>query len=249
MISASKHAYSSVAIALIVALTLTTPVAAAVSVGQTATSGTSVDGIEVPSGTTLLSPAVVETGAEPAVIHLTDGRVLMFDREATAIVEGTATDNIKVTVQSGRVAYEEDGEVTTLVANRPAALDQEGQIGEGARIGEDEEEERLCQLQDPTLDLFHQCTVVDPDDEECDWELLKVPLSEVPQYLDIDSVLACEDRNILDLNCDCEQEVAAYLWWDKGLIIGAAVAGTVAGVLIIDARDDDDERPASSVTP
>ncbi|MGB6995287.1 MAG: hypothetical protein WBG00_18840 [Thermoanaerobaculia bacterium] len=243
--------YSSkyIAIVFCVALLASLPVAAAEVVGQTATSGTRVDGIQVPSGTTLLSPALVETGTTPAVIHLSDGRVLAFDQEAAAVVESTERGTVEVTVQSGRIAYGDDsGEVVVLAANNLAALDQEGQIGEGARVGDDDDEEKLCQLLDSTPQLFQLCVYDDPSDDACRWKHIKVKESEVPNYLDIDSLLACEDRNILDLDCDCKTVAAAIWWTTNGTIVGAAVAGTVMGALIINGGDDE-TRPASPITP
>jgi hypothetical protein len=245
----SGYSFKTIAILSIVALLSPLPAVAAEVVGQTATSGTRVDGIQVPSGTTLLSPALVETGSTPAVVHLSDGRVVAIDQEAAALVESTDTGIVEVTVQSGRIAYGDDnGEVIVLAANNLAALDQEGQIGEGARVGDVEDEEKLCQLLDSTPQLFQLCVYDDPNDDACRWKHIKVKESEVPNYLDIDSLLACEDRNILDLDCDCKTVAAAIWWTTNGAIVGAAVAGTAMGALIINS-DDDETRPASPITP
>ena len=239
-------------VALIVAVLgpISAPAAAAVAVGQTATAGATVDGIQVPSGTTLLSPALVEAAGAPTVIHLTNGQVLALTEDARAMIESTDAGAIQVSVESGKLAYSDDGgEVTTVASNNLVVLDQEGQVGEGARIGSaspgQEDEERLCQLQDSTPARFARCNDKDAqDDEDCDWELLEVPMSEVPQYLNIDSLLACEDRNPLDLNCNCQIEAAGYLWWKvAGGVLTAAV-----GYKIIDGSDDD-EKPASPTTP
>ena len=243
-----ENSFKIIAILSIVALLAPLPAAAAEVVGQTATSGTRVDGIQVPSGTTLLSPALVEAGSAPAVVHLSDGRVVAFDQEAAALVESTDTGTVEVTVQSGRIAYGDDsGEVIVLAANNLAVLDQESQIGEGARVGDDDEEEKLCQLLDSTPPLFQLCVYDDPDDDACRWKLIRVKESEVPNYLDIDSLLACEDRNILDLDCDCKTVAAAIWWTTNGAIVGAAAAGTVMGALII--NSDDETSPASPITP
>lgn len=243
------YGIKSIAILTTVALIAPMPAVAAEVVGQTATSGARVDGIQVPSGTTLLSPALVEAGSTPAVVHLSDGRVVAFDQEAAALVERTDTGTVELTVQSGRIAYgHQSGEVVVLAANTLGTIDQEGQIGEGARVGEDEEEERLCQLQDSTPQLFQLCVYDNPSDEDCRWKLIKVKESEVPNYLNIDSLLACTDRNILDLDCDCRTVAAAIWWTTNGAIVGAAVAGTVMGTLIINS-DDDESQPASPITP
>jgi len=221
------------------------PAAAVVAVGQTATAGTKVDGIQVPSGTTLLSPALVEAAGMPAVIHLSNGQVLALTEDARAMIESADAGTVQVSVESGKLAYTDDaGEVTTVASNNLVLLGQEGQVGEGARItpaasGSEGETERLCQLQDFTPPRFTACS--DKDAKDCDWELLEVPASVVPQHLDIDSFLACKDRNPIGLNCDCAPAGVPVVWWAVG---GAAAA---AALLII--IDDDDPDPASPTAP
>lgn len=239
-------------VALVVAVLgpISAPAAAAVAVGQTATPNATVDGIQVPSGTTLLSPALVEAAGAPTVIHLTNGQVLALTEDARAMIESTNTGAIQVSVESGQMGYaDETGTVTTVASNNLIVLDKAGQVGEGARISStssgQEDEERLCQLQDSTPARFTQCNDKDTkDDEDCDWELLEVPMSEVPKYLDVDSLLACDDRNPLDLDCNCQIEAAGYLWWK---VAGGALTAAV-GYRIIDGKDDD-EKPASPTTP
>ena len=59
-------------------------------------------------------------------------------------------------------------------------------------------------------------------------------MSEVPQFLDKTAVLACDDRNDLDLDCDCKKRKGAFAWW----IPVAAVAGGAVLYTIIDKDDE-----------
>lgn len=221
---------------------------AAIAVGQTASAGTRVDGLQVPSGTTLLSPALVETGAEGAVIHLSNGHVVALSEKAAALVESVDAGAIQVSMQSGKMAYaDQAGDVTTVASNDLVVLDQAGQVGEGARISSapaagSDAKEKLCQLQEFTPERFALCSDSDTkDDEDCDWEYLEVPMNEVPQYLNVDSLLACKDRNAVGLTCDCNIAAGAA-WW----IVGGVGAAAALGIIL---ADDDKEQVASPTTP
>ena len=224
------------------------PATASTAVGLTASAGTRVDGVRVPSGTTLLSPALVETGDRGAVIHLSNGQVVALSEGAAALVESTDTGAIQLSMHTGKMAYADaSGEVTTVSSNNRVVLDPSGQVTEEASTGPtlsaSDQNERLCQLQDSTPTRFDQCS--DPEsknDDGCDWEYLEVPMEEVSQYLDIDSVLACEDRNALDLDCDCDLEAGGYMWW----VVGGIGAAAAVGIII---TDNDKETVASPTTP
>lgn len=217
------------------------PVLAAVAVGQTASADTKVDGVRVPSGTTLISPAVVETGNIGAVIHLSGGEAVALAPDSAALV-ASVENGVQLAVQRGNVAYTNNaGAMETLSTTETMLVSQEGEIQQGARIADDEEE-RLCELEDWTAQLWQKCRYDDPKDNDCDWDLLKVPMSEVPQYLEKTAVLACDDRNDLDLDCDCKKRKAVIVWW----IPAAAVAG---GAVLYSVITDDDEDPASPSQP
>jgi hypothetical protein len=229
-----------VAVALAMVLTIQ-PALAAVVVGQTASADAKVDGVGVPSGTTLISPAVVETGEKPAVIHLDYGEVVAIGPQTTAVI-ASVDNGVQLAVQRGNVAYTNSaGAMETLSSTETLLVSQEGQIQQGSRIADDEEE-RLCELDDWTAALWQKCRYDDPKDDDCDWDLLKVPMSEVPQYLEKTAVLACKDRNDLDLDCDCKKRAAFFVWWQPV----AAVAG---GAVLYDVITDDDEEPASPSVP
>lgn len=222
------------------------PLFAVVAVGQTASPGARIDGVQMPSGTTLLAPTLVATESRPAVLHFINGEVLTLAEHSSALVE-SVDRGLQVVVRSGNAAYTDaTGAVASLSETESVLLTQEGQIQQGARIGEEqEEEERLCELEDWTPELWQTCRYDDPSDEDCDWELIKVPMSEVPKYLEVTALLACEDRNELDLECDCAEEII-FAWWKAGAGVGAA-AGAI--VLYEEVIDEDDEEPASPSTP
>jgi len=237
------------------------PALAAVTVGQTASADARVDGIRVPSGTTLISPAVVETGDKAAVLHLSNGEVVAVAPHSTAVL-ASQDRGIQLAVERGNVAYtNNDGALETLSTTETILVAQQGQIQAGPRISStddetNETEERLCELQDWTADQWRDCRFDNPDkkdqdrkdqddddrdDDECDWEVLEVPMSQVPQYLEKTAVLACKDRNDLDFDCDCKK-AAFIIWW----IPVAAVAGGAAIYGLVEA---DDEKAASPTTP
>ena len=218
------------------------PGVAAIAIGQTATAGAKVDGVQVPSGTTLLSPARVETGATQAVVHLSNGRVLAFSEATDAMVESVGGD-VRLDVRSGNVAYtDSSGEVAFLTASNSLQLDQEGQIQEGARVSEaaSEGSENLCQLQNWTAELWQACAGPDRKDADCAWELLEVAASLAPGYVGKTAYFACKDRNPLDLSCDCKP--AAIACWKVAAGVGAA--GGLYWLI-----DRDDEKSASPTTP
>jgi hypothetical protein len=222
------------------------PVLAAVAVGQTASANVRVDGVRVPSGTTLISPAVVETGDRGAVLHLTNGEVIAVAPDSTAVV-ASVDSGIRLAVQRGNVAYTSaDGSMATLSSTETMMVSQEGEIQHGERIYSEEGEERLCELDDWSEDRWMDCRYRDDndrddDDHSCDWELLEVPLSQVPQYLELTAVLACKDRNDLGLDCNCKAG-AFFVWWQP-------VATVAGGAVLYQVITDDDEKIASPSQP
>ena len=259
MMSTSRGFFQSLiaAIAVVMAIVLPVqPILATVAVGQTASADARIDGIRVPSGTTLISPAVVETGDKAAVLHLSNGEVVAVAPHSTAVL-ASADSGIRLAVERGNVAYtNSDGALETISTTETILVAQQGQIQVGERISSEDDdaeeaEERLCELQDWTADQWRDCRFDDPDkkdqdgddrdDEACDWELLEVPMSQVPQYLEKTAVLACKDRNDLDFDCNCKK-AALIVWW----IPVAAVAG---GAAIYGLVEGDDEKAASPTTP
>jgi len=218
------------------------PVLATVTVGQTASARVTVDGTRVPSGTTLISPAVVETGDSGAVVHLNNGEVVAIAPQTTAVVASVG-NGVRLAVQKGNVAYTNNaGVMETLSSTETLLVSQEGQIQQGERIYDEDEEERLCELHDWTAVWWQTCRHDDPDDDDCEWSLLKIPEPEVPRYLEKTALLACDDRNDLDLDCDCRKLAGFFVWW----VPVAAVAG---GAVLYNVITEDDEKPASPSQP
>ena len=240
------------AIGVLLAVMASSPLAAAgEAVGRITSVGASLDGVKVPSGTTLLSPALVVTAEQMAIVHLPGGNVVNLAPQTTAHVESLDRGLIGISVDEGSVVYLSDsGKLTTLTAldravfeaGTPAAQQQE--IGEGEKV----EEVRLCELRNADPEKFSRCSVPEsqggePDANECRWRLLVVPPSEVGNYLSVTSVRAggqlWEDvtGNEIGLNNDCDTEALALLLPKAAVIAG----GVVGGAVLFDAIDAEEE--------
>ena len=247
----ARPAHYSTSILIMVAALMVVPVPAApagpvTALGQIATAGARLDGVAVPSGTTLLSPSLVETGATPAILHLRNGQVLALAAESAARLEGLASGAVRVVVKAGRISMvEPSGGAMTLAENSIVALSAEGPQVEAT--GAEEEEVRLCELVESTPAKFQLCTIDDPDAEECDWELLKVPENEVPNYLGISTVYAGTDKNDLGLDKDCEERPVGMIWPVKAGIVAGSVLGAV--VFFQEVIEVQEEEPVSPSTP
>jgi hypothetical protein len=217
--------YTSAFLATLMALLVPTQsLLAAIAVGQTASADAKVDGVWVPAGTTLLSPAVVATGEAPAVLHLGTGEAIALAPRTAAVVTADQ-GGVRLAVQQGRVAYTSNtGQVEYLSQTETLLASAQGGVQEGSRADRNQEEEDLCQLRDWTASHWQECRFDDPDNDQCDWEHIEVPMSEVPRYLEKTALLACEDRNDLDLECDCGSVAAAVMWWIPVAAVGGGWA-------------------------
>ncbi len=221
------------------------------ALGQVASSGALLDGIPVPTGTTVLSPAVVESGADPVLLHLLNGQVIVLDRQSTTRLERTEAGAIALAVETGAASLQHgSGEVMTLATNSLLVLDQEGQVRAGAPVSEavSEEMARLCQLLEATPERFAECTASKKAARDCAWQLLEVPPGEVGSYLDVSAVWAGTDRNDLGLDDDCREEAGAGLTTAKkaGIAVGAAV---LAGFAYDEIDDDDGDTDTDDESP
>ncbi len=72
----------------------------------------------------------------PAIVHLSNGRVLAFSEKTDAVVASVGAD-VRLDVRSGSVAYTDgSGEVEFLTASNALQLDQEGpDPGGSTRLG------------------------------------------------------------------------------------------------------------------
>ena len=73
--------------------------------GQVVASTVYVDGLSMPSGTTVLNKTVVSTVNDPATIHLHNGQILKINRNSSAYLEGADAGQVRVAVRSGTVSY------------------------------------------------------------------------------------------------------------------------------------------------
>jgi len=91
------------------------------AVGQVVASGARMDGILVPSGTTLFSPTTVKTDAQAAVVRLTTGELLQLAANSSAAFRTTGSGQITVAVNSGTLSFRGVSGGTTTAAS-PASL-------------------------------------------------------------------------------------------------------------------------------
>lgn len=241
------------ALALAALAIVSAPLMAAVPVGQVVGDGATLDGVAVPSGTTLLSPSVVETADEPVILHLSNGQALTMGPESSAVLESSFDGEIRLTVDQGEVALREpSGAVTTLAANSQVVLDSQGQIGEGARVPGSEV--KLCRLHPDSERTFEECTA-SPAAADCDWQLLEVPADQAGDYLGqaaVEAGLAYNDLG-LDENCALEPGGSVTDGDGGGLStaakVGIGVGATAVTIVTIDQLDDDDDRSPSPSQP
>lgn len=88
-----------------------------VSLGQITTNGARLNGLAVPSGTTVLHSSEVSATTQPVVVHLVTGEVLELGRHSAVFFERTEGGKIQVEVRSGTLTFRElAGVVRTLPA-------------------------------------------------------------------------------------------------------------------------------------
>lgn len=241
------------ALTLAVLALVAAPVLAATTVGQVVGDGATLDGVAVPSGTTLLSPSAVQTAEEPVILHLRNGQALTVDPETSTELESVDNGEIRLTVDRGAVALREpSGAVMTLAANSQVVLDAQGQIGEGARVTDSTA--KLCQLSPDSETTFAECSASPEAAAGCDWQLIEAPANQVDAYLGESAVWAGVENNDLGLDENCEPERAAGAPPADGGLSTRAKAGIGLGIaaatyFAVDEIDDDDERPASPIQP
>ena len=87
------------------------PVAA---LGQVISNDVVMDGVRVPSGTTVLDKTQLDTSNDPAFIHLSNGQVVHLHRNSSAYLEEKALGTFQVSVRAGTMSYRTaSGEVAT----------------------------------------------------------------------------------------------------------------------------------------
>ena len=88
--------------------------------GQVISDSVQMDGMSVPSGTTILNNSVLETTQDPAFIHLGKDRVIELHRNSSASFEKISSEAVQVNVLSGTLSYR--SAVGALVTSPPESL-------------------------------------------------------------------------------------------------------------------------------
>ncbi len=224
------------------------PAHGATVMGQVATGSIRVDGLEVPDGTTLLSPSLVAAGREPALVYLNNGQVLAMEPWTSAYLETVQGDRVQATVRSGSLLVKKPtGRIMTVASNNIVLFDQQGaqQIGEGRKVEEGEELVELCRLVEWTAQKAELCHE-DPDLYECVWELIEVPPSEVDVHLAQGDVYPGVENNDLGLDEDCKEEGPAG--WLAGVSTKEKIIASVLGAVTVGFWiEEEDEQRATSV--
>lgn len=246
-------------------------VTATTSVGQVIGAGANLDGVAVPSGTTLLSPSTLQTTDRPVILHLSNGQALTVNRGTSAQLESVGSGEVLLTVDEGTVAVREpSGDVLTLAAKREVVFDAKGRVAEGARVSD--EMVGVCRAAGDG-DL-QGCSLSEQAAAGCNWELVNVPRAEVEDYRAV-AVVAGVGNNALYLDETCAQvqfqdpratgggsagiAPAAQAGGTSGgggggglstvAKVGIGIGVTAATIVIIDELDDDDDEPASPTQP
>ena len=127
------------------------PVPVAV-LGQVIGPNMTMDGISVPSGTTLLNETMLKTGSSVAAVHLAIGAVLQLGESSSAYFKELTSGEVRVSVETGSLSFREEGEVVTLAADgevtipqqhtgKPVTAQQQGAAAAAGTAGAAEEEE------------------------------------------------------------------------------------------------------------
>lgn len=250
-------------IAVLALLVAHAPAAASVSVGQVISDQASIDGVSVPSGSTLFTESLVTTRDQPVAVRLSSGRVVGLAENSSARFE-TGRSGISVAVVAGTVGYQEtDGELVLLAEGNSAVLDQ---IEEGTEIGtgkptedeqighvwegepvDEDEEIALCHLKDrqQSPENIVLCTTdpddLDPDQRDewrriCDWERIKVKWEYVPEHLSHADVFADKDMRSDEMPDEIECGKKAAYWW-------------LTSLLLLPAFEDGERPPPPALSP
>jgi len=79
------------------------------------------DGVLVPSGTTLFSPTMLKTAAQPGTVRLMTGDILQLGANSSAAFQRSGDGQITVAVNSGTLSFKVAGASATTVAS-PASF-------------------------------------------------------------------------------------------------------------------------------
>lgn len=132
-----------VIVTMLVGMMPIAPARAVLVLGQLASNGATLDGITVPSGTTILDPSTIATGDDPAVIHLINGSVLAMAPHSKASFSGESGGKTTLEVETGEVILRDQaGEPVVLKADTSVVIQEEGvQEGESGPAEEEDDDD------------------------------------------------------------------------------------------------------------
>ncbi len=98
--------------------------------GQVITGGAKMAGVRLPAGSTLVADSLLETGDEPATVHLQGGQVLRLAGHSSAYFAAVG-DGVRMDVRSGQATVRGNGpKPRTLSTDMVAFLSSDGRVGE-----------------------------------------------------------------------------------------------------------------------
>lgn len=106
--------------------------ASARGLGLVTSDGLTVEGTQLPAGSTLLAGGLLRTNNRPATLHLRGGQVLRLASHSSAFFEPAAVGNLRVDVRSGKITLRgSEAEARTVDENMYAVLSGDGtsQVG------------------------------------------------------------------------------------------------------------------------
>lgn len=87
------------------------------ALGQVVSGTVQVDGVRVPSGTTLLDGSLIQAVSSPALLRLRSGQVVTLNAKSSVFLEASGPDAVRVAVHSGEMfSRNQSGELTVKAA-------------------------------------------------------------------------------------------------------------------------------------
>lgn len=165
----------SVLFGLVLTVIATAPVSAGV-LGQVALNDARIDGALAPTGTTVMSPSLVETGNYPSTVHLSSGRTVSLGPNSSAYLKAGSEGGIELAARRGDVRVgDPSGETFQIASNTVAFLDDEepaaGDPMAKIKMCEEPGKPVMVPLDEAEvqakIDLGWGVAGVDPYDEDC----------------------------------------------------------------------------------
>lgn len=202
------------ALVLLAATVLVAVPAAAEVLGQVALNQVKVDGALVPTGTTVMSPSLVETGIYPSSVHLSTGQTLSLAANSSAYLEAGSEGGIELSARGGRVQVGSPGNETFQLAMNTVALLEDEPAGSGEPVA------KLKMCKEPG-------------------EPVMVPLDEAEIQAKID--LGWGVAGVDPYDEDCEKDKAGAFVWTSGKVAALAAGTLVLGYVVEEEGNDTNE--------